>query len=220
MEMNKEVRSKPVREIAEYLLLKTMESRLDNVVEEEWSWKDLLNTPINWAFGVNNLALGAAMEFFGILQRQIFVKDIIYKTLDFVALEMEVVAYRSLHISELLTSQFKDDVIEKCINQWKDDRYSNIFDYHHHHQEGQKREGSEGLEEVVSEESFRSVLTYIRGNFAMDLAKNLVDLLTFRQRQSLASLLFHPISWFGFHLSSSSSFSSSFLLFLLCLFFL
>jgi len=183
MEMNKEVKAKPVREVAEYLLLKTLESSMNNSAQEEWSWKDLLNSPINWAFGINNLALGAAMEFFGILQRQIFVKDLLYKTLDFIALEMEVAAYRSLHISEFLTSQFKDDVIEKCIHQWKEDRYGNIFD--HHVEGGKKREGPTDTDDSYdTEEDFRSVLTFIRGGFAMDLAKNLVDLLTFRQRQS------------------------------------
>lgn len=82
------MKSKSLREIAETFLLKILERSMDQP-DEEWSWKNFINVPINWALGAQSLASGAAMEFFGVLQRQIFVKNIIYKTLDFIALEME-----------------------------------------------------------------------------------------------------------------------------------
>jgi len=82
-----------------------------------------------------------------------------------------------------LKSDFKDEVVEKCLDQWKTNRYSNIFDFQV--KVAGETPTQEGDAESVSEgESLRSVLSFIKGSFAMDLAKNLVDLITFRQRQS------------------------------------
>jgi len=39
--------------------------------------------------GTQDLVIGAVMELFGIIQQQIFVKNVIYQTLDFLIKEME-----------------------------------------------------------------------------------------------------------------------------------
>lgn len=57
--------------------------------EKEWTFSDLLDGPLRWALGTNDLALGALSEFFDLAQRQIFVKNIIFKMLDFIAEEVE-----------------------------------------------------------------------------------------------------------------------------------
>ncbi len=154
-------------------------------------------------FGYERLAVGAVMQLFELMQKQVFVKNLLYQTIDFVVQEIEANAFYQMHQHHVLEHVHNSASSNSRINQWLKHCLFNRspFDWQKSVFDSEKVNASvlaaaletnefrEEYIEYVQEEvkstqnKFRSLFEYLQGSFATSLAKNLVDLISFQKYQ-------------------------------------
>jgi hypothetical protein len=160
-------------------------------------WKTVL--------GYEKLAIMAIMQLFELLQRPIFVKNLLYQTIDFIIHEIQGNSFIHLHQKHVLNHLKNHGNATSSSTPGRVDSmdFSTFENYLDNSQENTRHkleffrnlfrknrnifyeEDFSNVQEDIksTENNFRSLFEYLQGNFATTLAKNLVDLINFQEFQ-------------------------------------